>query len=99
LPPLVARLLSRLMDSTSSGVLMNTQGIVVGTVRNVRMTDRSDQSPSVVVFEPSPQLASTSCHPPEGYDLVVGGRRLRIQVMRWGARSSGAPYVRAEVVE
>jgi hypothetical protein len=86
------------MDSTSSGVLMNTQGIVVGTVRDVRMTDRSDQSPSVVVFEPSAQLASTSCHPPEGYDLVFGGRRLRIQVMRWGARCSGAPYVRAEVV-
>ena len=84
--------------TSPSGVLMNTQGIVVGTVSNVQVSDGSDESASVVLFEPSAQLASTNHHPPEGYDLVVDGRRLRILVTRQGARPSGARYVEAEVV-
>jgi hypothetical protein len=84
--------------TSSSGMLMNTQGVVVGTVRNVQMNDGAGARPSVVLFEPSAQLASTSHHPPEGYDLVVDGRRLRIQVTRQGARANGATYVKAEVV-
>jgi hypothetical protein len=84
--------------TASSGVLMNTQGVVVGTVSNVQVSDGVGTRPSVVLFEPSTPLASTGHHPPEGYDLVVDGRRLRILVTRQGARSSGAPYVKAEVV-
>lgn len=64
----------------------------------MQVTEGSDQSPSVVLFEPSAQLASTNHHPPEGYDLVVDGRRLRIQVRRQGAMPSGARYVKAEVI-